>query len=322
LRFVLVIGLLLFWAGRGRADVEPIRISYSAPSRCPSFDEFQRQVFERTSSARLAKPGEDARLFEVRIERGRDGLVVGRFVIREENGATVARQVSGTACSEVALVLALASALAIDPRAELAPRQKLERVVHDEPVQDEEPHAPIDLFALMEPVWEVSPSLGLRAATGMGPRPTLGGALAIAGRPLASQWSFGVEVDYLKSLTQSVRGASADFRFILLRPNFCPLAAVLGDVLRVSACAVAELGLVTASGTDIDHPESSDSLWAAGELMLRLEAPVERRWFLSADAGVLVPLTRYRFTFDNPQVPVHEVPLAMFTGRLGLGVRF
>jgi hypothetical protein len=174
----------------------------------------------------------------------------------------------------------------------------------------------------MEPEWQVSPSVGFRMASGIGPRVALGGSIAVAGRPLASEWSFGVEVGYLKALTEEISGARADFRFILVRPNICPLALQLGNAGRLSLCAVAELGLVTASGTGIDLPESSDNLWVALEPALRLETPIERRWFFALEAGATLPITRYRFVFDNPRLPVHSVPSVLAAGRLGVGLRF
>ena len=65
--------------------------------------------------------------------------MTGSLVIRETDGATMARRVSGAECADVATVLALATALAIDPRAELAPHQTLEEGAESEPVESPVP---------------------------------------------------------------------------------------------------------------------------------------------------------------------------------------
>lgn len=111
----------------GQAVTEPIRIEYRADPRlrCPSERAFTAQVFSRTKSARPARGEEAARAFVIRLTR-HGARVAGSLVIQERDGATMARRVRGASCADVATVLALATALAIDPRAELAPREPLE----------------------------------------------------------------------------------------------------------------------------------------------------------------------------------------------------
>lgn len=106
---------------------EPIRIQYRAPANtgCPSAAQFSAQVFARTGSARPATQQEAARTFSVELQR-QGARVSGSLVIQETDGATMARRVNGSRCKDVATVLALATALAIDPRAELAPEETLE----------------------------------------------------------------------------------------------------------------------------------------------------------------------------------------------------
>jgi len=111
----------------GQATTEPIRVEYRAPAAagCPSATQFSAQVFARTRSARAAAPEEAARTFIVELQR-HGTRVTGSLVIQEKDGATMARRVNGSRCRDVATVLALATALAIDPRAELAPAETLD----------------------------------------------------------------------------------------------------------------------------------------------------------------------------------------------------
>ena len=106
---------------------EPIRIEYRAPANagCPSAAQFSAQVFTRTKSARAANQQETARTFIVELQR-QGQRVTGSLVVQETDGATMARRVNGARCKDVATVLALATALAIDPRAELAPSETLD----------------------------------------------------------------------------------------------------------------------------------------------------------------------------------------------------
>ena len=111
----------------GQESTEPIRVEYRAPAGagCPSAAQFSAQVFARTKSARAAAAEETARTFIVELQR-HGTRVTGSLVIKEKDGATMARRVNGSRCRDVATVLALATALAIDPRAELAPAETLD----------------------------------------------------------------------------------------------------------------------------------------------------------------------------------------------------
>lgn len=112
---------------RAADATEPIRIEYRAPANagCPSAAQFSAQVFARTGSARAATAQETARTFSVELQR-QGTRVTGSLVVQEKDGATMARRVNGSRCKDVATVLALATALAIDPRAELAPSETLD----------------------------------------------------------------------------------------------------------------------------------------------------------------------------------------------------
>ncbi|MFZ5892011.1 MAG: hypothetical protein ACOY0T_13225 [Myxococcota bacterium] len=106
-------------ARTSRADTEPIRIEYQASAGCPNARDFVAEVFKRTKSARLVEADARVRTFVVQIEQRRT-LVTGSLRVREGQNETVAREVQGERCSEVASALALATALAIDPNASLS----------------------------------------------------------------------------------------------------------------------------------------------------------------------------------------------------------
>lgn len=149
---------------RGADATEPIRIEYRAPANaaCPSAAQFSAQVFARTASARAATPQETARTFSVELQR-HGGRVTGSLVIRETDGATMARRVNGSRCKDVATVLALATALAIDPRAELAPSETL-----DDPDSAAQTDATSDAAGARTPEAPAAPAGGERGSSGEG----------------------------------------------------------------------------------------------------------------------------------------------------------
>ena len=116
------LGLAIVSFGRtAHAQVEPIRLEYSAAPECPTVSDFARGVFSRTARARLAQEAEaSARTFVVALGKNASGFA-GSLVVREADGTTTAREVTGADCATVAEALALATSLAIDPNASLEP---------------------------------------------------------------------------------------------------------------------------------------------------------------------------------------------------------
>lgn len=110
--FFAVCGL---YVAQASAQTEAIRIEYRAAPGCPSAEEFTAEVMKRTASARLAESDARVRTFIVEIEARRAGLT-GSLRVREARSETVAREVQGARCVDVASTLALATSLAIDPR--------------------------------------------------------------------------------------------------------------------------------------------------------------------------------------------------------------
>lgn len=324
------------------ADTEAIRIDYRAAPGCPAPKQFHAEVFQRTASARLANEGEPARTFIIVIERVPAG-VTGSLVIRETDGATVARKVTGAACSEVATVLALATALAIDPTASLEPiepmpaepepqpepadqRPKLKSRYTDDTSgagtddEEEEEDGNAGLHATPFP-WQWHVSAGPNLVLGIAPKPSVGGAVAIergtfAGAAPVS--AFGLEFAYLRGLPEAVNGASSSFEFFLARPRLCVLAFVLGRA-RLSPCGVLELGAVRGHGSELPRAQSRTRFWSSADIAARLVLPIESNWFLDADAALVFPLTRYQFVFRQPNVLIYPTPVlaGAFSVKLG-----
>lgn len=331
--------LVVCLAAEASADSEPIRIEYRADAGCPTRADFEERVFDRTASARLAADGEAARTFSVDLRR-QQRRVTGRLVISEPNGATMTRRVSGSDCGDVATVLALATALAIDPRAELAPHETLEEEGAPvspnasggrEPAQRADPTAdteseppavaPSEFQGLTDSLQPYA-ALGGRTRVFVAPHPAWGVSAAIgafSGHDDATS-DFFLELSYLATPPERVLGATATFRFAVARPGVCPVSARFG-ALRVAPCIAAELGALTARGEDIPIATASTRFFGAAELFVRADLTLSRIFFLSVDAGVNAPFTRYEFLFQDPDTKIHRIPPLTASGGVRIGAR-
>jgi hypothetical protein len=318
-----------------RAQVEPIRLEYAGAPECPASADFARGVFGRTTRARPAEASESsARTFVVTITKS-GSRFVGSLVVREADGKTSAREVTGADCETVSEALALATSLAIDPNASLAPPASPSDAPSDgappsapsEPVPAPPPPREPDALAPEAPPseWNTMAALGPSAATGIAPRLALGGSLS-AGRgrrtPDRALSSFGVELVVLGSLSDSVGTASSRFWFVFVRPELCTLGATFGPSVALLPCLGLELGTVTGVGTDIEDAATRTRFWAGADAKLALRVDLSEPWFVEASGGVVAPFVRYEFVFRDPDTSVHTIPALGATFGVKLGRRF
>jgi hypothetical protein len=302
---------------------EPIRIEYRADRglRCPSAQEFADQVFARTLSARPASETEPARTFIVELRR-KGARIAGALVVEETEGASTARHVTGSECGHVASVLALATALAIDPHAELAPHQELEPVPATGPTQV----SPAPAEALPEggrEHWSARASLGASAAFGIAPAPSFGPYASLAFRRERALFEeLGLGLVFRTGAPELVGGARADFLFYAAKPTLCLRGLELTAKLHTAPCLSFEAGGVTGVGSDLPVSSRETRFWAASEALLRLEQALSASLFVTLECGAVLPLTRYRFVFLNPDTPVHDVPAVSAEAGLRIGAGF
>jgi hypothetical protein len=113
---------LALWAVVARAgdagESEPVRFEYSAPQSCPGEADFVRAIELHTSRFRLAREGESARTFQVKLADSDSGAMTGSLVVLEGGVALEPRSVRAQTCAEALDALAFIAALSIDPRAE------------------------------------------------------------------------------------------------------------------------------------------------------------------------------------------------------------
>ncbi len=102
-------------------DVEPLAVAYQAPEDCPDASAFAAEIMARTSRARFVQTDQTARIMHVVITRTRSGYS-GRLSMEDASSKASPREVSAATCADVASALGLIGALAVDPRASVAPR--------------------------------------------------------------------------------------------------------------------------------------------------------------------------------------------------------
>lgn len=327
---------VLSWSVAGSAPATPLEaigIEYTAFAACPSSEEFRRQVFERTDNARYSRDAA-SRTFVVRLDDA-GSEVTGSLVVRDEGGEeTVARTLSGSNCAEVALGLALATALAIDPNAPFSPRAETgasdqpepepppeQRPETPAPSRDDEP-TPVPKA---DSEWKTGLALGPLVETGFAPKAGFGGTLLVERRRvkhLSPIDSFGLDASFAMTEADPVSGATSTFQLVNVRPNLCAVPLPSDSALYLVPCVGAEVGAVFAAGSDLPNPKDATRFWAAGTLGLRVVAEMDQTWFADLDIAATVPFTRYRFIFETPETRVHQVPTLALRAALRVGLRF
>jgi hypothetical protein len=340
----------VFAARAAFAQTEAIRLEYRADEGCPGAAWFFAQVEERTARVRLASGNERGRTFVITLVRGRSGAT-GKLAIQEAQRVTVAREVTGEQCRDVAAALALATALAIDPLAALAPAgDSGPGASASEPPRDSAdtrsdaaraapPVAPSNPAALPDPTaakdrargedgrsapWTWGTGAGVVLAHGPAPGLSIGGAAFVERETQAPAMVSALRVSALalQAPEHAVSSALASFRFFFLRPELCSVRLRVGAALSVVPCVALDLGLVSASGSNIDTPLGDERFWAAALALGRLRYAISRALFLQADVSLAFPLTRHSFYFRDPDTLIHTVPPFVAMGGAGVGISF
>jgi hypothetical protein len=85
------------------------------------------------------------------------------------------------------------------------------------------------------------------------------------------------------------------------------------------------VGAISVAGDPVGpaaQGRSTTSLWVDGVVALRAELRTFQALWIQATTELSVPFVRYRFAFDNPDMPVYQVPIAAGAAFVGLALRF
>jgi hypothetical protein len=155
------------------------------------------------------------------------------------------------------------------------------------------------------------------------PNPLLGLALR-----LDSEWDDGwlspaVHAGFAwgSSATADVPGGGdARFTWTAITLDGCPLRW-RDATFRLAPCVRFDVGSLRGVGY-ITHSASETSAWADVGLVGEARWVFAHPLYALIDGGVLVPITRVRYHFDNPDIPVHTAGALEGTFGVGLGAFF
>lgn len=302
-------------------------VSYEAPASCPDRAAFVRGVEERVPDWRVVDAGGE-RAVSVRI-RTTDAGFSGSVAL---DGAPSAREVDGVQCESVVRALALVAAVGLDPNAVLG------GVAEPPPPPTSPPPsaAPSPLAhptpAPAEPHDSASPALsggfGAGAAAMLGPAPSALYGVEVHAWIGSAEGRFLARALGARLVTGSVAVGSGHARFELTHGELGLCYRPLRGTVRVTACAVTDLGQIQAageSGGELVQGKTSKRLWGASGARLgagyALLGPLE----VGANAGLLVPWKKQGYFFEDPVSPdenlYESAPLAI-DFRLGATVIF
>jgi hypothetical protein len=327
------------------AQLEKVRIEYRAPPECPDVDAFKDLVASRVSANWEAAPGEFARRVVVHVSSV-EGRYTATVELAGDAGAQGAKTVSGAVCANVVDGIALATALAIEPRGRdgQAPSDggPVTSPPADRPADTAtalEPVAPPASAALQEPrakpdspapstapkSWRLSGvRLSARAllATGVGPAAAGGAALGIVFEARGAR--LGVSLQGWRTGRIEAQGVRARFERLSARLDGCPIVLALSEWATLEPCPFVELGVV--AGEAFEDPPAvirgnrGSAPWYAAGGLGRLVGRFGQ-FVVELEGAAGGPLRRERFYVEGGD-EIHRVPAYYGAFAGGLGVVF
>jgi hypothetical protein len=291
--------------------VVPVRVEFSSGLHCGTPDDFSAELQKRSQHVRPAVGGEQAFAFQIDV-RDNEGTLEGRLTLREPGGRVTVRVVPGATCSEVIPGLAVIAAVLVEPSA-TAEKQPMP--------------APSALpSARSEPTgWAVGASVGLVAQGAVAPKTSLGFAIEAAAvyeagdflSPLFAVAYAGTEEGTATTDTAGI----AKLDWWAVRASLCPVRWPESGPLALRPCGLFDLGALEGAGEQTYLPDETRVTWVAPGASARLDAALLEWLWITAEAGLFVPLNRDRFRFDPDETAYQPPPVGGF-GRLAVGGRF
>ena len=337
---------------------EPITVQYDAPAECPTRTAFWSEITARTTKARAAAAGEKARVLHVAIVQNVAGSgatsstsegFTGRLLMEETTSWSSAREVRGATCGEVVEALGLIAALALDPKASVAPRppaapsssSSTPAPTTSGPVPPEKASPPQRVEPSVAPVVSSEQPLqpGGAPARASQTHVNVGGQLegaafagAVFGGRLFGELEWGAPT---RTLAPAVRLAigrtleidrqpvvgAATLRWTQASLEGCPIRLGIVNGLALRPCAGVSGGVLEAEATGVSANRSRTRPWVSIAAQARLVWSLVSWLALEAEGGAVAPLIRETFFFA-PTVTVYEAPVVALFFRAGVTVRF
>jgi hypothetical protein len=267
---------------------------YRSSEGCPDGSAFIGLLRRLGRTASLASVGDPVDFVVTLAHTPRESS--GRLERQSRERVVAIRDVAAATCEEVAEVLALSLDLALQPGAD--------------------PQLSASIPPDTGDGWEQRLGAQLTLETGLARAILPGAALFIDLGPALHAWS----------LRLSLRGAYAERELAVAlsvglfasRAEAC-WAWVAGDV-ALGPCGGVDVGLVFAESSG-DNGRGDVGLWSSAVAHARASWQLGRLVALEAQAGLLVPFVRYRFSAQTGEEVTGSAPLGFETA-LGVSIRF
>jgi hypothetical protein len=161
------------------------------------------------------------------------------------------------------------------------------------------------------------------AVAGAAPDPMFGAGallhLELGDGPLLQQIRIGAR--YAISDTTDVSGGGSA-RFVLAAATIeeCPARVRLGD-FALAPCVQLDVGALGGQGY-IANARSDAKPWVDVGAFAEGRWAIGRTFFVLAKGGLIVPLTKVRYHFDNPDVSIHTAAAIGGAAEIGAGLYF
>jgi hypothetical protein len=321
--FCLVLSALaLLLPGRAvQAQERRVLVRYDVAVGCPDVAEFSSKLTQRTSALRLELAQVATPDLGVTVRR-ESGVFHGELDVTTREGRQ-RRAIDSDDCADLVSALALSAALMLEggggasPSAP-PPRSQQGTTRPSAARDDSAPRA--DARAMDGWRWSAGArfeaTLVLTSGWALGP-----GAFVGLRRERGGIFSPSVRLgaSYAVADIEAERG-SARLQWVVGRADGCPLR--LGsDALAVEPCAGLGLGALHGEGT-VEQPQSDLSGWAELDVALRAQALLWQRLLLEVEGKAVVPLSRYRFLFRDPDQEIRRIRSVGAAVGLGAGASF
>jgi hypothetical protein len=335
----------LFAGTMARADIAtgtPVHISYTVPLGCPGEAAFLDMVASDGTAIAPAPADEPAQSFEITVEGATP--MTGRLRLRGVDGEASERMITGPHCDEVIRSLAVIVALAVPPAtapivskptnsgteaateggpsAALSPESEASAPSPAPWPAPAEPEGGPDearrRAERLRPRWRAAVSV--ETGGGAGPLPILGWTLGFYGEAMretpdvfAPSLRIGVERTLFSTRSQGFDHLEK----MVARVEACPWRGMASqpwsdDAFSAQLCARFDVGWVDAAAS----PGAPDvrQVWAATGALLRIRW-LFPDWFLEAEGGIDLPITRYRFSSGDG----FDLEMPQVVGMFGIG---
>jgi hypothetical protein len=309
-----------------RAEEGAARLDFGAPESCPQLLDFTREIESRLSRGRLARSGEMARTFHVRV-RNDSEKSVAKLTFTDADGRIAEREVSAQSCEEATRAIAIVTALAIDARAEEEAKAHPAPTPVPTPPPAATTPAPVPAPAPLPKTSAETPlvlGVGAEAGVERGFAPGFVPRVAALVELGTEAFSVRLGLSYADSGPVEADRGKARYRLYSARASAWPLLFTLSEGFGLGVGAGFDLGLVHAAGERsdrIDHPRSQNKPWFVPFAVGRVELRVDPALAFHLDGLAGFPVTRHEFVLDE-DIVIHQVPSVTPSLAVGLLGRF